>query len=257
MSVMSAALLEHGVAEDADLVGGHDAVRLPTLPAVAWQAGDAVRVETPSSGSGGDHYFTASPRPLGPPHGALVLPDLTLTLATDRGVFSADGIDPGTKLLLLRPHRRPPTGELLDLGCGYGPIALTLAAVAGRDGVGGRRERAGPGAVRRQRAAHGTPQRPRRRARTTCPTTCASPRSGRTRRSASASRAPRTAARWLARLDAGAQASWSCTATSAPTPSAAGWKQGWRSRLASRQGYRLLDVAAGPGAPMRQLTGPA
>jgi 16S rRNA (guanine1207-N2)-methyltransferase len=59
----------------------------------------------------------------------LALPDLTVTLATDRGVFAADGVDAGTRLLLLEGPR--PAGDedgaLLDIGCGYGPIALALA----------------------------------------------------------------------------------------------------------------------------------
>jgi 16S rRNA G1207 methylase RsmC len=57
----------------------------------------------------------------------LALPDLTLDLDTDRGVFSRGDIDPGTKLLLLDAPAPAPTGDHLDLGCGYGPIALTLA----------------------------------------------------------------------------------------------------------------------------------
>jgi 16S rRNA (guanine1207-N2)-methyltransferase len=57
----------------------------------------------------------------------LVLPDLRMPLVTDRGVFSATDVDPGTKLLLLEAARPPDGGHLLDLGCGYGPIALTLA----------------------------------------------------------------------------------------------------------------------------------
>lgn len=57
----------------------------------------------------------------------LVLPDVSLTLQTDRGVFAATGVDPGTKLLLLESGAPPDGGQLLDLGCGYGPIALTLA----------------------------------------------------------------------------------------------------------------------------------
>ena len=57
-----------------------------------------------------------------------MLPDLTLQLQTDRGVFAAAGVDPGTKLLLLESVRPPDVaGDLLDLGCGYGPIALALA----------------------------------------------------------------------------------------------------------------------------------
>ena len=43
-------------------------------------------------------------------------------------MFAAAAVDPGTKLLLLESSP-PPVGavNLLDLGCGYGPIALTLA----------------------------------------------------------------------------------------------------------------------------------
>jgi 16S rRNA (guanine1207-N2)-methyltransferase len=48
------------------------------------------------------HYFdqdpaVASDRRTVP----LVLPDLSVTLTTDRGVFARDAVDPGTKLLLL------------------------------------------------------------------------------------------------------------------------------------------------------------
>jgi 16S rRNA (guanine1207-N2)-methyltransferase len=59
----------------------------------------------------------------------LALPDLQLQLTTDRATFSAGAVDPGTKLLLLDGPRPDPatTGHLLDLGCGYGPIACTLA----------------------------------------------------------------------------------------------------------------------------------
>ena len=57
----------------------------------------------------------------------LDLPDLSLPLQVDRGVFSAGGVDAGTKVLLLEAPEPPPAGDLLDLGCGYGPIAVTLA----------------------------------------------------------------------------------------------------------------------------------
>ena len=59
----------------------------------------------------------------------LTLPDLTLRLGTDSGVFAGSAVDPGTKYLLLdgpTPDARS-NGALLDIGCGYGPIALTLA----------------------------------------------------------------------------------------------------------------------------------
>jgi 16S rRNA (guanine1207-N2)-methyltransferase len=75
------------------------------------------------------HYFDPAPAvPSDRSVVRLVLPDLTLDLTTDRGVFSAEGIDRGTKLLLLSVPPPPPAGDVLDLGCGYGPIALTMAA---------------------------------------------------------------------------------------------------------------------------------
>jgi 16S rRNA (guanine1207-N2)-methyltransferase len=57
----------------------------------------------------------------------LVLPDMHLTLATDAGVFSPGRLDPGTRLLLEAAPPPPPDGNLLDLGTGYGPLALALA----------------------------------------------------------------------------------------------------------------------------------
>jgi 16S rRNA (guanine1207-N2)-methyltransferase len=58
----------------------------------------------------------------------VVLPDVHLALETDAGVFSAGRLDPGTRLLLDTVPAPPPAGNLLDLGCGYGPLALTMAA---------------------------------------------------------------------------------------------------------------------------------
>jgi len=57
----------------------------------------------------------------------VVLPDMHLTLATDAGVFSPGRLDPGTRLLLDTAPPPPADGDLLDLGCGYGPLALVLA----------------------------------------------------------------------------------------------------------------------------------
>jgi 16S rRNA (guanine1207-N2)-methyltransferase len=58
----------------------------------------------------------------------VVLPGLHLDLDTDAGVFSAGRLDPGTRLLLDRVPPPPPRGNLLDLGAGYGPLALVMAA---------------------------------------------------------------------------------------------------------------------------------
>ena len=75
-------------------------------------------------------YWTDSPGVASRPSEVdLLLPDVDLRLTTDRGVFSADRVDRGTRYLLLEGPDLP-TGpvDLLDLGCGYGPIACTLAS---------------------------------------------------------------------------------------------------------------------------------
>ena len=58
----------------------------------------------------------------------MILPDVYLELATDAGVFSPGRLDPGTRLLLEEAPGPPAGGDLLDLGCGYGPVACVLAA---------------------------------------------------------------------------------------------------------------------------------
>ena len=77
------------------------------------------------------HYFTAQPSAAHRPGSVrVVLPDLYLELATDSGVFSPGRLDPGTRLLLESAPLPPASGDLLDLGCGYGPIACALATRA-------------------------------------------------------------------------------------------------------------------------------
>ena len=93
----------------------------------------------PESGSdrgfdGTSHYFDDNPAtPSRPGIVRLQLPDGEFRLHTDRGVFSADRVDTGTKSLLVEtsPVLRGPTplpdGDLVDLGAGYGPITVALA----------------------------------------------------------------------------------------------------------------------------------
>jgi len=75
-----------------------------------------------------EHYF--SPTPSAPSKPALVdvhLRGLDFSLLSDKGVFSGQRADPGTLALLGQALAPPPSGDLLDLGCGYGPIACALA----------------------------------------------------------------------------------------------------------------------------------
>ncbi|MBB2890529.1 16S rRNA G1207 methylase RsmC [Flexivirga oryzae] len=74
-----------------------------------------------------DHYFSATPasaderRTINVP-----LAGRTRAVQVARGVFSAERIDQGTGVLLQHAPQPPAAGTFLDLGCGWGPIALTL-----------------------------------------------------------------------------------------------------------------------------------
>lgn len=77
------------------------------------------------------HYFEARPAAAHRPGLVrVVLPDVYLELETDSGVFSPGRLDPGTRLLLESGPKPPDGGDLLDLGCGYGPVACVLASRA-------------------------------------------------------------------------------------------------------------------------------
>ncbi len=71
------------------------------------------------------HYFDETPgvasdaRPV-----EVIVPGAAFTMLTDRGVFSHGHLDTGTGLLLREAPAPPPSGDLLDLGCGTGAIAM-------------------------------------------------------------------------------------------------------------------------------------
>ncbi|TXK19836.1 class I SAM-dependent methyltransferase [Homoserinibacter sp. GY 40078] len=75
-----------------------------------------------------EHYFSSTPA------GEPVLRTISVRLAgrdleltTANGIFSPERVDTGTQVLLGSTPAPPPGGDLLDIGCGWGPIALTLA----------------------------------------------------------------------------------------------------------------------------------
>lgn len=75
-----------------------------------------------------DHYFTAAPAsPENLRRIRVTLAGRERELTTAGGVFSPDHLDVGTSVLLGNTPPPPPGGHLLDLGCGWGPISLSLA----------------------------------------------------------------------------------------------------------------------------------
>jgi len=81
---------------------------------------------------GQSHYFDERPGPGGGPEKVrrVELQGRELQVRTAAGVFSGDRVDPGTAVLLRHAGPLPATGHLLDLGCGWGPVALAMAAAS-------------------------------------------------------------------------------------------------------------------------------
>lgn len=78
--------------------------------------------------SASGHYFSPDPDAASDPREVdILLPGVDLTLRSDTGVFSHGHLDEATRIFLEGVPAPPEEGNLLDLGCGYGPIGLTLA----------------------------------------------------------------------------------------------------------------------------------
>ncbi len=76
----------------------------------------------------GDQYFEERPTVASDPVVVDVsLPDVAFTMETDRGVFSHGHLDTASSILLRAELPLASRGDVLDLGCGAGPIALAMA----------------------------------------------------------------------------------------------------------------------------------
>ena len=85
----------------------------------------------PGAAQPADHYFSARPASADALRQMPVrLAGRQVEVATAAGIFSPDGIDRGTRVLLEEAPPPPAQGTFLDLGCGWGPLALTLALEA-------------------------------------------------------------------------------------------------------------------------------
>ena len=73
-----------------------------------------------------DHYYSENPNSA---HKPRVFTDTvlgqTLTFHTDAGVFSRDGVDTGSRILM--EAAGPLSGKVLDMGAGWGAVGITIA----------------------------------------------------------------------------------------------------------------------------------
>jgi 16S rRNA (guanine1207-N2)-methyltransferase len=197
------------------------------------------------------HYFDSEPRgPRDPATIKVTLSGRLVELATESGVFSKGRLDTGTAVLLGAVPAPPDGADLLDLGCGYGPIAIAMGIAA-------------PGArvwaVDTNARARELCQRNAKQAGLTNVTVVAPDEMpGDVRFGGLWSNPPirigkdalhAVLHRWLARLLPGGSA-YLVVQRHLGADSLAHWlgAQGWEvARTASRKGYRVLRVTAGAG----------
>lgn len=78
-----------------------------------------------------DHYYTS--KPSSESHREkweTVIDSKKFTFTTDSGVFSKNNIDVGSEVLMTTAETvNFPKGNLLDIGCGYGPIGIYLGKI--------------------------------------------------------------------------------------------------------------------------------
>ena len=76
------------------------------------------------------HYFSEQPdTPSRPREFDISVRGVQLTLVSDRGIFSHGRLDLGSRYLAQKMDL-PESGDILDLGCGYGVLGLIAAQLA-------------------------------------------------------------------------------------------------------------------------------
>ena len=79
----------------------------------------------------GEHYFTQDPTaPLKTSEVTFEVGQTEFSLVAGSGTFSSSKLDPGTRVLLSKYSHFPTTGNVLDLGCGWGPISCAIARLS-------------------------------------------------------------------------------------------------------------------------------
>lgn len=75
-----------------------------------------------------EHYFSASPNSsFKPKEITIEVGGKTISMLTAGGTFSPGQLDSGTSVLLQHLAEAPRGGDILDIGCGWGPITIALA----------------------------------------------------------------------------------------------------------------------------------
>ncbi len=76
-----------------------------------------------------EHYYTKDPKVKSDPkEWTATIRSVALRFKTDAGVFSKGEVDFGSRLLAEAFVQPKSEGAILDIGCGYGPLGLSIAA---------------------------------------------------------------------------------------------------------------------------------
>jgi len=77
-----------------------------------------------------EHYYSKQPSVESNPHSfSYTLKGKVFQFTSDSGVFSKNEVDFGSRLLIETFKLPTVSGDILDVGCGYGPIGISLASV--------------------------------------------------------------------------------------------------------------------------------
>lgn len=91
-------------------------------------AGFLFLFEVEAGGIVTEHYYSKKPNvDSAPQTWHAQLRDETYTFTSDKGVFSKGEVDFGSRLIVEKFKEPEIKGDILDLGCGYGPIGIALA----------------------------------------------------------------------------------------------------------------------------------
>lgn len=75
------------------------------------------------------HYFTNEETKSEIKEINILFQDKKYKMFTDNGVFSKKGLDYGTRALLEKIPYNELKGDILDFGCGYGPIGIIISSI--------------------------------------------------------------------------------------------------------------------------------